>query len=171
MKDKTSKSGVLSKKVLSKLPGMPSERRMKKGSVVVIECAQEIPCNPCESSCPQSAITIGEDINSLPVLDEDKCTGCGLCISVCPGLAIFAIDLTYSEQEALVQLPHEFLPLPKKGDTVKCLSREGSAVSDGKVIKVSNPRRNDRTPVVSVAVPKEYVQEVRAIRIRRDGGV
>jgi Fe-S-cluster-containing hydrogenase component 2 len=166
MNDGMTKSGVLSKKMLSKLPGIPSAGRMEKGCVVMIECAQEIPCNPCESSCPRNAIRIGEDINNLPILDEDKCTGCGLCISACPGLAIFAIDLTYSEKKALVQLPHEFLSLPEKGATVTCFNHEGRDVSDGKVMKVSNPRSNDRTPVVSVAVDKEFAQEVRAIKIK-----
>jgi Fe-S-cluster-containing hydrogenase component 2 len=158
-------SGVLSKEELAELPGMPSEERLKKGAVAVIECAEEIPCNPCESACPRGAIEIGENINSLPILKEELCTGCGLCIPVCPGLAIFIVDLTFSEQEALVQLPHEFLPLPKQGATVNCLNRKGQIVSQGRVVKVTNPKKYDRTPVISVAVPKELGQEVRAIRL------
>ena len=156
-------SGVLSKEELSKLPGMPSEERLKKGPVVVIECAEEIPCNPCESACRQGAIEIGENMNSLPALKEDLCNSCTLCISACPGLAIFAVDLTFSEKEALVSLPYEFLPLPEKDTIVKCLNRKGEVVSQGKVVKVLNPKKSDRTPIVSVAVPKEFAQEVRAI--------
>jgi Fe-S-cluster-containing hydrogenase component 2 len=157
-------SGILSKEELYKSPGAPSQDRLKRGPVAVIECLQEIPCNPCESACPQGAITVGENILNLPVLDEDKCTGCGLCVAVCPGLAIFVVDLTYSEKEAVVQFPHEFLPLPIKGETVKCLDREGKIVTEGKIIKVVNPKGYNRTPVLSVAVPKEFAQDVRAIQ-------
>jgi Fe-S-cluster-containing hydrogenase component 2 len=165
------RSGVLSEKELAKLPGMPSKDRLKKGPVAVIECAQEIPCDPCVLSCSQGAIEIGEDINGLPVLKEDECVGCGLCIPACPGLAIFVVDLTFSKENALVQLAHEFLPLPKKGETVECLNREGKIVSEGWVIRISNPRKNDRTPVLSVTLPKGFAQEVRAIRIiKRRGG-
>src|SRR5512137_1199840 len=103
------KKGVLSNEELSKLPGMPSEEKMKKGPVVIIECAEEIPCNPCELACRQGAIEIGENINNLPVLKEELCTGCGVCIATCPGLAIFTVDLTFSAKEALINIPHEFL--------------------------------------------------------------
>ena len=81
---------------LRKVPGFPSEERMRKGPVAVIECVQEIPCNPCQAACPKKAITIGENITHLPVLDQEVCIGCGICISRCPGLAIFvAVSYTH----------------------------------------------------------------------------
>jgi len=36
----------------------------------------------CVKTCPEEAITIGEE--GLPVVDEDKCIGCGKCVAVCP---------------------------------------------------------------------------------------
>ena len=120
---------------------------------------------PCAEACPEEAIMIGEDITNLPVLDEEKCTGCGLCISACPGLAISVVDLTYSDDEAVVRIPHEFLPLPAKEDKVKCLSREGKVIADGRIGKVLNPKSHDRTPVLWVVVPKAFAMDVRAIRL------
>ena len=69
----TQKTGVIyqgfpSEDELSRIPGMPSEERIKKGSVACIECAQEIPCNPCEEACPYGAITVGKPITNLPKL-------------------------------------------------------------------------------------------------------
>ncbi len=93
----------------------PSEERLKKGPVVIVECFQEIPCNPCETSCPRKAIVVGDNINDLPKVDHDKCNGCTICVSRCPGLAIFVIDATYSETESAITMPYEFLPLPEKG--------------------------------------------------------
>ena len=107
--------GVLSKRELKILPGLPSEERLKKGPVAVIECNQEIPCNPCVAACPREAIKV-KALTSLPELDEDRCNGCGSCIAPCPGLAIFVVDMSYSEREAVVMLPYEFLPYPKVGE-------------------------------------------------------
>ena len=75
----------------------PSEERLQKGPVAILECFQKIPCAPCVKACPQGAITIGEDINEIPTFNADKCIGCGQCIVNCPGQAIFVVDLTYSE--------------------------------------------------------------------------
>lgn len=161
------KDGVLSPEELAKLPGMPSEERLEQRAVAVIECAQEIPCDPCEEACPVGAIRVGEPITNLPILIEDKCTGCGLCIPVCPGLAIFGVDMTYSDQEATVQLPYEFLPLPEKGETVTALDREGRAVCSARVVRVLNPKKFDHTPVITIAIPKAQAMNVRNIAVDR----
>ena len=63
--------GIITKEELVAAGQYPSEERMKKGPVAVCECLQRIPCNPCESSCPFHAITIGEDISNLPALDAE----------------------------------------------------------------------------------------------------
>lgn len=161
------KEGFLSPEELAKLPGVPSAERLEEGPVVVIECAQEIPCNPCEGACPVGAIRVGEPITNLPVLAADKCTGCGVCISVCPGLAIFVLDMIYSDREATVQLPYEFLPLPKKGEIVTALDREGRAVCSARVVNVRNPKKFDHTAVVTIAVPKNQAMNVRNIAVNR----
>jgi Fe-S-cluster-containing hydrogenase component 2 len=159
--------GVMSSEELEILPGVPSEERLAHGPVVVIECAQEIPCNPCELACRHGAIHIGESITSLPQLDEELCTGCGLCIAACPGQAIFVVDMTYSENEATVQLPYEMSPLPERGERVDALNRAGKPICEGSVVRVVNPKSYDRTAVVTVGVPKPCAMEVRNIALRR----
>ncbi|TYP53320.1 4Fe-4S binding protein [Thermosediminibacter litoriperuensis] len=149
-------------------PRIPPAERLKKGPVAIIECFQKIPCNPCSTACKTGAIEKFEDINDLPSVDLEKCTGCGLCISKCPGLAIFVVDETYSEMEAAVSLPFEFLPLPAEGEEVDVLDRSGKTVGRGKVIRVRNGKYEDRTPVVTVAVPKELSMVVRNIRVGGD---
>ena len=95
---------------------------------------------------------------------ERKCTGCGLCVAKCPGLACFVIDLTYSEDKAIIKMPYELLPLPVKGQTVKCLNRMGEEVADGEIFLVTEPLK-DSTTVLSVIVPKELAGEIRAIKV------
>ena len=136
---------------------------MQQGPVVVIECPQEIPCNPCEEACPHDAITVGTPITNCPQLDETKCIGCGLCIPRCPGLAIFMVDLTYSDELAAVTVPHEYLPLPEAGQKATAVNRAGKPVCEAEVLKIVNTKANDRTAVITVTVPKEHAEEVRGI--------
>ena len=144
--------------------GWPDEERFAKGPVAVVECVQQIPCNPCESACPLHAIHIGEPITNTPQVDREKCIGCGMCVAACPGLAIFLVDKSYSETEATVSFPFEYDPLPEEGAEVDALSRAGEYVCKGRVVKVMNPKKNDHTPVITVAVPKEHADTVRTMR-------
>ncbi len=157
-------TGTISRKDLEASPGYLSEEDLKRGPVVVIECTEEIPCNPCETICKRGAIEVGEPITNLPRVDPAKCNACGICISICPGLAIFLIDVTCSENEATISLPHEHLPLPKEGGRVEAVNRKGEPVCSGKVVKVRNPKSYDHTPVVTIAIPRRYFNEVRGIR-------
>lgn len=142
---------------------LPPRDRLAQGPVAVIECFQRIPCNPCYTACKFDAIQEFTDINDTPTIKHENCNGCGLCVSKCPGLAIFVVDETYSDHEALVRLPYEFLPVPAKGADVDLLDREGRVVGRGRVERVQNAKVQDRTLVVSVVVPKELSMEVRNI--------
>ena len=145
-------------------PEVPDAERRAQG-LAAIECYEDIPCDPCEEACPFGAILIGEPITSVPQLKPELCTGCGLCIPACPGLAIFVIGESYSEDEATIMLPYEFLPLPHKGITVKALDRQGQLVGEARVLEVRNPKAYDRTPVVKIAVSKELSMTVRHIAL------
>lgn len=144
---------------------MPSSERLAKGPIAVIECFQKIPCNPCSTACKRGAILPFADINDRPIIDPEKCNGCGMCQYHCPGLAIFIVDETYSDEEALVKIPYEFLPLPEEGSFVTALDRSGTPVCRAKVVKVLNTKAMDRTPVISLAVPKEHSMNVRCMSI------
>ena len=142
---------------------IPDKKRLSQGPVVIIECFQKIPCDPCAISCKLGAIKPFKDINDLPVVDFDKCTGCGVCISSCPGLAIFVIDVNYSEEKSLIKLPHEMLPLPEKGEEVYALDRAGSILGKAKVVRVLKIK--NKTHIISLEVPKSMVMKVRSIKV------
>ncbi len=146
----------------------PTEDRLKKGPVAVVECFQSIPCDPCQYACNQGAIKEFVDINDVPIIDHEECNGCGICISQCPGLAIFVIDATYSEDKGLVKVPHEYTPLPEKGEVVTGLDMAGNEACDAEVVKVQSAKSLDRTPVVWLAVPHDCLMKVRGFR--RKGG-
>ncbi|HIP99121.1 TPA: 4Fe-4S dicluster domain-containing protein [Candidatus Bipolaricaulota bacterium] len=151
-------TGVLSREELA--GRLPPGERLRRGACAVIECVEEIPCNPCEEACPFGAITIGEDITAPPTLDFERCRGCGTCLAVCPGLAIFLLDLSRGAAE--VTLPHELLPVPEPGDEVELLSRAGEVLGRGRVVET---RRARTTWLITVELPAEgLLGEVRAVR-------
>lgn len=142
---------------------IPDKKSLARGPVVIIECFQRIPCDPCAISCKLGAIKPFKDINDLPIVDFDKCTGCGICISSCPGLAIFVIDMNYSDEKSLIRLPHEMLPLPEKGEDVYALDRAGSILGKVKVVRVLKIK--NKTNIISLEVPKSMVMKVRSIKM------
>jgi Fe-S-cluster-containing hydrogenase component 2 len=155
------KTGIPTDGDLEKI--IPDKKRLAKGPVVIIECFQRIPCDPCAISCKLGAIKPFKDINDLPMVDFDKCTGCGICISSCPGLAIFVIDMNYSDEKSLIKLPHEMLPLPEKGEEVYALDRAGSILGKVKVVRVLKIK--NKTNIISLEVPKSMVMKVRSIKM------
>lgn len=160
-----SKTGYISEEELENHPGIPSLKRRSKGPVVVIECIQDIPCNPCEASCKVDAITVGEDITNLPHIDEEKCIGCMSCIHICPGQAIFVVDESFKDK-ARISLPYEFLPLPEKDDIVTALDRSGKALGDASIVSVKKTKRMDQTSVITMEVPKEWSMRARAFKLK-----
>lgn len=141
---------------------VPTREEMAVKPCVCVECVEEIPCNPCETSCPRGALTVGQPITNLPVLDREKCTACGLCIPACPGLAVVIKSL--EGDRARIRFPWEYLPVPAQGAEVEMVDRLGNLVCPGVVVSVINPARNNRTAVVTAEFPAEHVDDVISMR-------
>ena len=166
MPSDSSKTGFLSEEEVEAGPGAPTAERRRKGAVVVIECLEDIPCNPCESSCNVDAIKVGEDITNLPHLDGDKCVACQTCVYICPGQAIFMVDESLPGDKATVMMPYEYRPLPKEGDTVTALDRAGKELGDAVVTKIRQTKKMDETATVTIEVPKDWTMKARAFRYK-----
>jgi heterodisulfide reductase subunit A-like polyferredoxin len=137
------------------------------GPQILIECPEEIPCNPCEEVCPRGAIEVGSPITNLPRLRENHCTGCGLCIAACPAQAIFLIDRSFSKDYARLDLPYEELPRPRRQQRVGLLDRQGKKIGTGKVIRTRLTQAYDKTAVVSVTAPQQIAHSIRYIDCRK----
>jgi Fe-S-cluster-containing hydrogenase component 2 len=148
------RTGILSTKDLK----LPSKKQLEKG-VAILECVQEIPCDPCVDSCPVNAISM-KDINTPPINDFDKCIGCTKCVGICPGLAIFVVKI--KDGKALITLPYEFLPVPKVGDNVKALDRTGNMKGKALVKKVL---KIGKTMVITIEVDEKLAMDIRNIRV------
>lgn len=148
------KTGILTNKDLQ----IPSQKQLEKG-VAILECVQEIPCNPCVDSCPVHAISM-KDINAPPVNDFEKCIGCTKCVSICPGLAIFVVKI--KGKKALVTLPYEFVSVPKEGDRVNALDRTGVVRGKGLVKKVV---KRGKTMVITIEIDSRLAMDIRNIKV------
>ena len=128
----------------------------------VIECTQNIPCNPCQDACKSGCISIGSNITSLPIaVDDAKCINCGMCVASCSGQAIFLVNEDCGDETATVTLPYEFLPLPEAGTKGKGLGRDGKPVCDAEVVSVKSMKAFDKTNLLTIRVPREFASKAR----------
>ena len=131
----------------------------------VMECTQNIPCNPCQDACARHCIRIGEKITSLPAVNpENTCIGCGLCVASCSGQAIFLVNEQSEEGYATVTLPYAFLPLPEKGETGVALGRDGQEVCSAQVVEVRTSPAFDKTNLLTMKVPAAFAMKARFYR-------
>jgi len=139
------------------------EREGKKAPKIypVIECTQNIPCDPCGSCCPAGCILVDEaKITALPAIDEAKeCAGCGLCVASCSGQAIFLLEKTGAACQ--ITLPLEFLPLPVEGAKGAGLGRRGQRLCDAEVVAVKTGKAFDKTNLLTIKVPAQFAMDVR----------
>jgi len=166
MNDSQEEKAALSEDKLFELPGFPDEEDLEDGPVAVVECPEEIACNVCEAACPFGAIKVGREIKSVPEIDPEKCVGCGQCVSQCPGLAVYLVDMNYTDEKALLTIPYEFSPLPEEGESVTGITREGNKSSPVKVEGVDE--KENGTAIVKILVPKPEIHRIRGISIEEN---
>lgn len=150
--------GYIAEDEITRYPGVTKQSAVHP----VIECTQNIPCNPCQDACPKGCIRIGKNITSLPVVDpEHVCIGCGMCVASCSGQAIFLIEDEVEPGFGTVTLPYEFLPVPKEGDKGVALGRDGKVVCEAEVSRVRSAPAFDHTKLLTMKVPSDMVMKAR----------
>ncbi len=135
----------------------------------IIRCVQEIPCNPCTTSCHRGSIVIKtENLIGTPQFSGD-CAGCGKCVAICPGLAITLVDesIDPTKQKAHViipwELPNSFVQVEKE---VVTTGFEGEVIGSGRVVKIREKKWQDHRKFVYLEVPFSEAKKVAGIRIR-----
>lgn len=160
--------GYVADAEITRYPGVTDQ----KGIHPVIECTQNIPCNPCQDACPKGCICIGKNITSLPVVDtRHKCVGCGMCVASCSGQAIFLVQEEVEPGFGEITIPYEFLPLPGTGDKGTALGRDGKAVCPAEVTSVRTAPAFDHTALLTMKVPNDMLMKARFYRSdKQEGG-
>lgn len=65
----------------------------------------EVQCSACQRVCPNEAISLRAEEDSkfkIPVVDADKCSGCGACEYICPSRPLAAIAVTGLEKHTII---------------------------------------------------------------------
>ncbi|MFN2273055.1 MAG: FAD-dependent oxidoreductase, partial [Anaerolineae bacterium] len=143
--------------------------KAETGVFPVFHCAQEIPCNPCESICPLgSIVTEGDDILGLPEHVGEDCSGCAQCVAVCPGLAVTLVDYRQDAEHPLVTVPYEFsAEAVQEGGVVTAVDTEGAVLGNVEVVKVRAPKFADRALLVQVRAPRDVAKRIAGILSQR----
>ena len=150
--------GFIGDDEIERFPGVTH----KAGVHPVIECTQNIPCNPCQDACAMHCIMVGKVITALPAVDPSlKCADCGMCVASCSGQAIFLVNEDCGDGTATVTLPYEFLPVPDEGTRGRALGRNGQEVCDAEVVKIRTSPAYDHTTLLTMSVPKEFAMKAR----------
>lgn len=157
------KNGFVAQEEIEQYPGVTH----RCGIHPVMECTQNIPCNPCQDACPKGCIKIGENITALPAVDETaECIGCGMCVASCSGQAIFLVNEDYEEGYASITIPYEFYPLPEANQKGDALGRNGEVLCEAEVVSVKTAKAFDHTNLLTIKVPKNMAMRARFYKNR-----
>jgi glycine/D-amino acid oxidase-like deaminating enzyme/Fe-S-cluster-containing hydrogenase component 2 len=138
------------------------------GLVPIIHCLQEIPCNPCTTSCPTNSIKIFDDtIMGQPIFDG-SCIGCSKCLLICPGLAISLVDYRKDEKNPIVSIPYELSNFEiKAGDIHEVVDISGSVLGRYPIESVVSNQQH-RTQILKLQLPSEIAKRAISVRIQPD---
>lgn len=103
------------------------------------KCEPEKCGKPCIPSCPVDAIKFDKD-EGYPIISEEICTGCGICINVCPFDAIHIINLKEELDDNLI---HRY------GENAFALYRLPT-VREGKVTGLIGPNGIGKSTVLKI---------------------
>ncbi len=76
-------------------------------AAITVECIalRTGACTVCREECPEEAITL--DDRNRPVVDAERCNGCGLCVKLCPASVFQSFKGASSRGIFIKHLPRE----------------------------------------------------------------
>jgi len=155
--------------ILKSRPGVifpPVTVELNESFQPIIRCDEEIPCNPCTSVCPVNAIQLEEKLGTIMDIPRylGTCTGCGLCVLICPGLAI-TLARKLDDSSAEVILPHEFLTDFNVGDRIPVTDQTGQYLEDTEVLKIRFNKKY-KTHLIHVKSSLKNGSKISGIRVQ-----
>ncbi len=159
-------------KRLREFPGVPVARHQEV-RLASIECFEPIECRLCEASCPEGAISLKEFWygEATRILDEAKCTACGVCLQVCPSDSIVMLrekeargqgEVTFHSRDPEVALSGARRAAFKEGELLASFNRRGEPLGSARVQRIE--RIGENADLVTVEVPGHLIWDARAFR-------
>lgn len=139
----------------------------REGVFPVLHCMQEIPCNPCMTSCPKNLIgTSGHPILGIPEYSEG-CIGCEKCVSICPGLAITLVDFRKDPRNPVVTVPFELdASALKAGTPMDLTDWEGASLGRGILLQTREVPGGRRTVLLRIQTSPDIAARIAGVRIQ-----
>jgi len=139
---------------------------LREGVFPVLHCNQEIPCNPCITSCPHGLITTeGHPILGVPHYGEG-CGGCLKCVGICPGLAITMVDWRADAERPTVTVPFELGEWRVAlGETYVATDIGGAELGTVVLRKIRKAPGSPRTRLLQLEAPAEIANRIAGIRL------
>jgi glycine/D-amino acid oxidase-like deaminating enzyme/Pyruvate/2-oxoacid:ferredoxin oxidoreductase delta subunit/bacterioferritin-associated ferredoxin len=145
-----------------------SENFTGNETLAIINCDEDIPCNPCAISCKFDSIKINKNITQQPTINYELCKGCGLCLPKCPGRAIRMLQYNFTDTESLLTIPFEFEPYPKQNQKVSIVNYDGNFLANGTIQKTKPPKSKTDCGTISIIIPKKHAFDGIMIQIKPD---
>jgi len=139
----------------------------REGVFPVLHCMQEIPCNPCMTSCPKNLIgTSGHPILGIPEYSEG-CIGCEKCVSICPGLAITLVDFRKDPRNPVVTVPFELdASALKAGTPMDLTDWEGASLGRGILLQTREVPGGRRTVLLRIQTSPDIAARIAGVGIQ-----
>ena len=146
---------------------LPQALQLQK-PVASVECFEDIPCNVCESVCPENAIEIGRVPRDKDfLLDESKCTACGICLVGCPSSAIVMVHEKAEHSLSPLTLAWRGNLLWKLGEFAVLTNRRGESLGSARVSALSAVEAG--VQLVTLDCPTHLLWEARGLKRPRVG--
>jgi ferredoxin len=155
--------GATDAKLIRQFSGVPQTAQLTR-RVAAVECFEDIPCNLCENACPENALELGKVPRPQElILQESKCTGCGLCLSACPsGTPVLLMERENHPLAAITLAVRTSGYRWKAGDFATLLNRRGESLGNARVSEVGLEAKDPQW--VTLEVPAHLAWEARSIR-------
>jgi Pyruvate/2-oxoacid:ferredoxin oxidoreductase delta subunit len=124
----------------------------------VIECAEKISCSLCVPACPEKAIEITKE--SGLSLKVESCTGCGICLDVCPSSVPVLLEKQKDGKLPRLTFSVRGSQRAEDGDFVSLVNRRGEGMGSGRAVERTNGR-------LTVEVAEHLAWDARGIRRKK----
>ncbi len=149
--------------------GVPKKTHTSQKTASV-ECFEDIPCRVCEKICPTSAIQIHSIARAKSaILDEAKCTACGLCTQACPSTSIPMIQEFSDRSFSTLTIAWRGAKPWIAGEFATLVNRRGESLGSAR-IQALLPSQSQETQLLQLEIPTHLLWDARGIRRGRSNG-
>jgi MinD superfamily P-loop ATPase containing an inserted ferredoxin domain len=133
-------------------PVFPDEKRLLRGRCAVTACPGQDKCGLCAAACGFGAI---KKPARMPIIDHEKCIGCGACVKACPRRNMRLVDGSKGE-ECEITVKCSLSDLPETDEKVRALDAAGKDLGPACVTQ-AYPLPDGRNGIVRFRANRAFI--------------